>query len=470
MNSTHKLLLLITFVLVLIQRLYYFRQFPMNMDEVHAYVFFMHDSFSLSVFYCYAEPNNHVFFHLIAHFFNFFISEPIWAIRLPSLLANFFLLGLIFFYLLAKTNFLTAYLGLIFCAFSFLGGFYAFQGRGYMLMCLCLFIATFSLLEWLNKPESIFFCTLFVMASCLGFYTVLTFLTPFVGLVVFGSVQVWQQKNYILLKKICFAGIIVGILTFLLFLPMILFSGWESITQNKYVVPEHETHYFYTYIVPIAIAETLDYVFDVPKKGWLVLILLTLALISIRNQHKVWLTLVVTITVCTLLTILVSRIFPPYRSWVYMTFYVGVILALMTGFLLQRLKLIFQIPIITILICLYIFKADFGFRRALETNIFFPISKDTNVQIQKNVSYVLSKKPKSILCLDDHFFFYYLMYEKLDGKQSYYISPFYEFYDYDFVIITIEQHFPKEINSLKYKKITSFGGSEIYEKYKNILQ
>jgi uncharacterized membrane protein len=214
-------------------------------DEAYTYMAFA--SMGLrQVMTDYHLPNNHVFHSVLVFLSSELFGIQPWAIRLPALVAGLLLIPAT--YIVARI-FYDKQTALISAAWvasmpALIG--YAANARGYSL------ISLFSLLlvalgAYLKENKSLVGWMAFALIAALGFYTVPIMLYPF-GIVLtwlFLAALVKQVgTDYgdspfynMVIKTVIPAGFAVIILVILLYTPIILNTGIQSVVGNGFVAP-----------------------------------------------------------------------------------------------------------------------------------------------------------------------------------------------------------------------------------------
>ena len=193
-----------------------------------------------TLFITYDAPNNHIFHTFLAHLSYDWFGQTLPALRLPALTAGILLIPAA--YLAARSYFhdpRTALFTAVLTAASSALVDYSVNARGYTLFCL-LTLLVFSLAIYLKKRRSPVGWFMFVLFSVLGAYTIPTMLYPlaiiyawlFLSALV-GETHPAYGKTFIL--YLAAAGLVSGLLTFLLYVPIILHAGPQALFANPTV-------------------------------------------------------------------------------------------------------------------------------------------------------------------------------------------------------------------------------------------
>lgn len=190
----------------------------------------------------YHLPNNHIFHSVLINLIYHHIGKSVVLLRMPVFLSGCLLILAV--WLLGKqlyNNFI-ALTAAGMTAFAPYLIFYSVNARGYEIQTL-LSILTFGLAVYAKRKKNIFSWFLLIVLSGLNFFTLPIALYPFGGIcvwlflnVLFGKlpVSVWRSRGQ-LFKYLIFMGISVSVLTLLLYIPLLHYSGWNSLFGNVFV-------------------------------------------------------------------------------------------------------------------------------------------------------------------------------------------------------------------------------------------
>jgi hypothetical protein len=210
-------------------------------DEAYTFVQFASRPFK-HILADYSAPNNHIFHTILVGIAYRLLGGQPWILRLPAFLAGVLMVPAM--YITARRFFsrhqaLTA-AGLAAVTPLFIN--YSVNGRGYTLLVLfALLLANFAGILVRQSSKSALLA--YVVTAALGFYTIPVFLYPMAG------ISLWvvathlftnepQQDASRLRKLGLFLGacLVAGLLTFMLYAPVIFFgSGLSSIVGNEIV-------------------------------------------------------------------------------------------------------------------------------------------------------------------------------------------------------------------------------------------
>jgi len=338
------ILLVFAFLSILVHQIYTYQHIFVAMDEAFSWLFFASQGSFVTLTH-YPVPNNHIFYNLCSLFWSNFIGDEILAMRLTSIIAFWILLLLIFYYFLKTTNFQTALFALMLVGLGFSQSVFAVQGRGYMLVALCFFVALWSLQTYLNNQNK-GYLVFFTLACVIGFWTIPVFLYVFVSLYAYLIFAVWRKtipkKVFIDFFK---AGLIIGGIVYLCYCPVLMYSGFSALAGNENVSSKtYDTAWFFGYILSIALRESVIYVMSLPKyTSFAVFAILAIAFWQMYRKSKnlhfrfLWEFLLVSLVV-TFAVICLMRAFPFYRVWTYYAIFLAILLAWLFDWLFSVLK------------------------------------------------------------------------------------------------------------------------------------
>ncbi|MEW6094749.1 MAG: glycosyltransferase family 39 protein [Chloroflexota bacterium] len=209
-------------------------------DEAYTYMAFAH---SLRVAITdYHLPNNHVFHSILVYLSTQIIGGQPWAVRLPAFIAGISLVPAV--YVLGKRLYdrwvgLGAVL-LVTMSPALIG--YSTNARGYSLVAF-FSLLIFTLGDKVREERNLFAWGLISIFSALGFYTVPVMMFPF------GILFVWlflenqlsipkaYRSKWNFLLHWFISGTAAAILTLLLYLPVMIYSGPQKLFANEFVAP-----------------------------------------------------------------------------------------------------------------------------------------------------------------------------------------------------------------------------------------
>lgn len=185
------------FILPILAAVFYMLTLPVSFDEAATFLLFTNKGFAETVSH-YPAPNNHVLHSIITNITKYIpCLSALVKLRISALLVHF--TTLIVLYKFVSTHFgkKTALLVLALSSMLFLNIYYSYMSRGYSMLNLffvySLFLS-FNLIKGENTTKN---WALFSLFSILGFYTIPSYLYPFLTLnaliFVLEPKYIWKQ-------------------------------------------------------------------------------------------------------------------------------------------------------------------------------------------------------------------------------------------------------------------------------------
>ncbi len=231
----YKIILGVLLLINIILKLYLVLNMPVFVDEAWTYWVFSQKGWLTSMSY-YPAPNNHILHSLLTNISILLPIDKLIALRLPNFIIN--ILDVVLFFIVFSKLFnqkISIFLTTIF-SFSFPVFYYGYIARGYMI-----YLGAFMILFYLGirilqyRKFTNYQASLWFAGSVIGFWSLPAFLYPAASLVVFISLYLYQKNKISVLHKFLKTNLIVVISVFLLYLPVLLVSGYKSLTANPYV-------------------------------------------------------------------------------------------------------------------------------------------------------------------------------------------------------------------------------------------
>lgn len=236
LNRIEKILLPIFLAVIITQRLVLSSQTDVVYDEAWTCLAFTSKN-PLIAFVFYPTSNNHILFSHITQAFKLLPFNILTNLRLAAMLPNLLAVVTFFFCLRRYFKPFASWLGVILLAISFPMVYYGFVARGYSLIVLFFVIGFFSVLKILKDNRNERAWNFLVISSVLGFYTIPVYLYPFVSLFGFVFIYFISTKNIKSIQKTIKYGLLTVCLVLLLYSPIFVVSGFQSVFGNKYIQP-----------------------------------------------------------------------------------------------------------------------------------------------------------------------------------------------------------------------------------------
>lgn len=236
-DKIHLFTIFIIIIIAIVVRICFLFQ-PMRYDEAFTFTYFASKPLYIGLS-SYIEPNNHIFHTFLVHIAYLFLGNKPWVIRLPALISGILLVPASYLLIRKFYNKHAALLTTAIIASSSYLIEWSTNARGYSLLCL-IFLLIITLAIYLKQSTNQAAWLTFALLCTLGFYTIPIMLLPF------GIVILWLFLSLILkdinitrslmFKNLLVYSIIIVLLTLILYLPVILTSGVESIVAHKHII------------------------------------------------------------------------------------------------------------------------------------------------------------------------------------------------------------------------------------------
>ena len=295
---------------------------PIAYDEAYTFIHFASRDFK-HILADYSAPNNHIFHTILVGIAYRSFGGDAWVLRLPAFIAGTLMIPVM--YLTARRFFsgpqALAAAAIIAVLPVFIN--YSVNGRGYTLLILfALLLANFAGI--LVSRQTRLALAAFVLTTVLGFYTIPIFLYPWAG------ISLWVVATYMFAKEswqsrlrqlAVFLGacLLSGFLTFILYSPVIFFgSGLSALISNEIVRPL-DWSTFLANLDPRLIRTWNKWMIGIPAEienlflsGFLV------SLFLYRRVSNQQLPLPVFLVLAVLVLLLLQRVTPLPRIWLYL--------------------------------------------------------------------------------------------------------------------------------------------------------
>ncbi len=224
-------------------RLYYAAAYPLSLDELASYDFYVLPGPAVTASY-YPFPNNHLLANLLVGLGHGLWpgAEPALALRLLPTLAGLLSLPLVYALGLRAGRFGVATLGLGLYWLSPLGVYYAVAGRGYAWAQLATLAGLFAALELLRpdgrRATRHLAWAVFGVSGVVGLYAVPTHLYVLLELgagLLLGFARAPARRRRLLLAHLAVATLGIAAVAVVLYVPVGVVSGWPALLANRYV-------------------------------------------------------------------------------------------------------------------------------------------------------------------------------------------------------------------------------------------
>ena len=216
-------------LLALVLRLQFIGQ-PMRYDEALTFNEFASRPLYYGLSF-YPDPNNHLLNTLLMHLVFVMGGNQPWLLRLPALVAGVLLVPASYWLARLLYGEGAAILAAVLVAVSSYVIEYSTNARGYTLQALC-FVLMLALTVIAARRASLSALLLAAVVAAIGAYAVPTMLY---GVVIAGAWLLISRQ--ISLRHLVASGLVLGLLSVLLYLPPLIISGPDNLAANRFVVP-----------------------------------------------------------------------------------------------------------------------------------------------------------------------------------------------------------------------------------------
>ncbi len=210
---------------------------PIRTDEALTYLQFASKPLYIALS-DYAAPNNHLLHTLLVHLSTRFLGNSEVAIRLPAFVFGILMIPAAYVAVRTLYNKNAALPAAGLCAVSSVLIEYSVNARGYTLQT-TLFLLALVLAIYARQHARPAAWALLALLLAAGFYTVPTMLYAVASIMLWLLVSILTENSGQQRQKLFFyelaSGILTGILTLILYLPVFIVSGISAIINNSYV-------------------------------------------------------------------------------------------------------------------------------------------------------------------------------------------------------------------------------------------
>jgi hypothetical protein len=307
-RSKAKYLLLIP----LLSSVYFAATLPVSYDEAWTYLNFTTKSPIVSLAY-YPVPNNHILHSLITNFTHYIPGlSPLFRLRISSIFVNLLIwitaYGFVRRFFSEKAAWAVVGLG----AMLFLSVYYSVMSRGYALVVLFFVGALYAAFHITESGGRLRHWAWFSICSVFGFFTMPSFLYPFLTL----HVWILLYNRQFIVRQVVF-GIATAACTALLYLPVVAVNGIGALTANPFVRPISRQEVIAR--MPGYFADTLRDIFGMPYQ--FVLAVLAAALLFLfRRYDRRYASLAAVLVLMPFALLAAHSVIPFTRTFVYYGF------------------------------------------------------------------------------------------------------------------------------------------------------
>lgn len=290
---------------------------PIYYDEAWTYLNFTKRNILSSISY-YPAPNNHILHSVFTNLTFWFPFSNTINLRLPALILSLLNSFSVFFILSKTLNKKIALLLLAIFCFSFPFLHYSYQSRGYLLLLFSFTLCFYAILKLCypekDKQSYTKYLYLLSLGAILGFYTMPSFLYPYLSCFSFAFVFLIRKKKNKKAIQLLVSSAISAIIVVCLYLPIFLISGIDSIINSSITEPISRMEVLEK-LIPHFSASS-DFLFNLPLYASIPLLLIFAFLLIFKKKNEISFPLY-----CILIApfILVLHSVVPFpRTWIYL--------------------------------------------------------------------------------------------------------------------------------------------------------
>ncbi len=380
---------------LLVLRIYQAATYPVSYDEAWTYLNMSSKNVLVSASY-YPAPNNHILFSLLTNLSTLLPVDVTFALRLP----NVILLGLVFWSVLLILkelfDFKVAILSTVTFASSYPVALYSVQARGYLLYAWFALLGFYIMYKIVSGPARRFHWGLWIAVSTAGFYSIPSYLYAFVASGIYGFIFFLLDRDYAKLRALIWSGLVTVVLTLLLYTPVFLVSGWQSVFNNPYVSTRTRSEVLAG--LPTHLLRTGNWFLgSVFSYGYLFVAGVVLYLLLVCFTSKIYHRLTAGALIFLItppVFLLAHSVIPFERTWVYCFWPLTIGIALMVLWVLASVKA--GLVSITLLICAIITVNSALFARAYSEN--YALDRDA----EKIAKFAMAGNLNTFRCDNDY--------------------------------------------------------------------
>jgi uncharacterized membrane protein len=343
LEKKEKAYLLFFLALYFIYGIFHILHFPLFIDEALTFNGYTSQNIG-TIISNYEEPNNHIFFSMIAHFLNYLPFPSLINLRIPNLLFGLIASLLFYFTLRSKYNHKVSIIPHLFFSFCYFFTYYSVFARGYMIIILATVVCYYCIEKYINQFNTKYLL-IYSIASIIGFYTIPVFLYTSATFILYLFINFFKNKNqlYILLKY----HILIAVSVLILYTPILIYNGIDAIINNEWTkkIPTSEIIEGFK---SGAILNMYDKITGLKSLVIISFFLVTLLFLYIRKptkNEKKDIQFIILSFILPFIFLFIQHVIPGTRTWCYLIipFSIGI------GLILKRILNIIEIPNLLIL-------------------------------------------------------------------------------------------------------------------------
>lgn len=205
---------------------------PVSYDEAWTYLQFTSKSPLSSLCY-YPAPNNHVLHSLITNLTRYIpFGSALFCLRISSILASVVTWILCFSFLNEYYSKRIALLITAMTSMLFMSVYYSYMSRGYGLVMLFFIVSVYASYNIIRKGDQAKYWLCFTISNVLGFFTMPSFLYPFILL----NIVILLNNGFKIKKQLVYNSAALFFVV-VLYIPIIIVNGLNALINNPFVAP-----------------------------------------------------------------------------------------------------------------------------------------------------------------------------------------------------------------------------------------
>ena len=402
-HKNEGLILFLPFLAIIFYSIY----LPISYDEAWTFINFTARNVLVSLSY-YPAPNNHILHSLLTNISYTALSPfPLLSLRLPTIIISVLTILVSVYSLKNHYNVKIAVLITGLFPVFYMGIYYGYMSRGYQLVIFFFILSlhfVFNIIKYQNRNRDWVWFSAFTI---LGFFTMPSYLYSYI--ILNAIILAMSLNKSMILKQIKFTFSVISIV-FVLYAPVLLISGLDSLVNNKYVAQINRVDVLHN--LPDFYMNSLESITGLNINITLFVFIISLFFVF---KQKDWFHLKLYLIFFTLpaVLLLIHSVIPFSRTFNYYGFVIAYLTIVSFKKYLPKIKFRIVISSVIFLQCLLIF----SFNQKIYTNESYSIeAKKVNANIIKeNQLYLVNSN------LFDAYLFYGLKERKIE---KYYVEYF----------------------------------------------
>ncbi|WP_165024513.1 glycosyltransferase family 39 protein [Dysgonomonas sp. ZJ279] len=320
---------LLVLAIPIVSSIYLGLTIPVSYDEAFTFLNFTNKPF----YYCmifYPYPNNHVLHSLLTNITDCIPFLPtLFCLRLTAIISSILAWTIAYSFVKRFYSQKVAMFVVGIVSMTFMSVYFNFMARGYGMVTLFFIIAlyaSYNIIKNNNRTKDWLF---FMVSSVLGFYTMPSFLYPFV--ILNALILIYNYRN---IKKQIVYNVLTIASVILLYAPIMIVDGIKALTGNQFVEPK--SRFVVIEALPDFFRETLQDIFGLP---FFISIILILAgfVIAFKNKDKWTMVLWVLFLLAPVVLLIAHSVIPFPRTFVYYAFVLIFLIGVSIGRYIEQL-------------------------------------------------------------------------------------------------------------------------------------